>query len=322
MDITRTPHLPKLDSANYATWYFALESYAASIDATEHLKSDPAPPTDPAFLRSHTQKQISLLTAILSSVPTAVLGLLSVPGCRPTLHKLIKDIIITPTNPRRKITSSWRQSREYSVHRGHTNRRLHSTARIRPTKNDCSKIPAISDEKTTVDFIITGLQKIPALAPIIGNLITSKPMTIKDFIRKYKALQNIYQPVHGPTPTPPTINYRMTPQPTFVHEYGHNLQYRRPYRVLYRRQCFGTTRQQPPHQNPCSFHTSLGISAQHTDEECRGPRDPKNSNVKPQAHFVQTPMPYMWQYDLQVRRSMYTSHVYSGRCWQPLLMAL
>lgn len=32
--------------------------------------------------------------------------------------------------------------------------------------------------------------------------------------------------------------------------------------------------------NPCSFHTALGVPAQHADVECRDPRHPKNQRKK------------------------------------------
>ena len=143
-----------------------------------------------------------------------------------------------------------------------------------------ARYPAITDEETTIDFILFGLQKTANLTPIIGNLIINKPNSIKDFVRKYKVLYDVYQLPHGLTPTPPPVQSGQyivnsptnppTQQPV-THQYANSYQYRRPYRGQYRRPYHAPRRQLPPNQTPCSFHTSLGIPSQHTDSECRDP---------------------------------------------------
>ena len=83
-NMKHSPQLPQLDNSNYAPCYIALESYATSIDASEYLETDPTPPIDPAQLKIQAHKNSKLLTAILGTVPSSVLGLIFVPGEKPT----------------------------------------------------------------------------------------------------------------------------------------------------------------------------------------------------------------------------------------------
>ena len=282
--MNNTSNLPKLDSTNYVPWYYALESYAASIDATEHLSSDPTPPLDPALAKTYTQKKSQIFTSILSSVPSSILGLLIVPGDRPTPRQLCHNII-------KHINQSTKEDHRYLKTEAETIKftgdhsiddliKDHTTIRQRMI---AGQYPAIADEETTVDFIISGLQQNTSLTLILGNLIATKLTTIKDFTRKFKALQNLYRPIHGTTLTPApyrTHNESCASPTRHVLLQQNPVPYSRAYRGQFRSPYYPTRHQQVTTQKPCSFHISLGIQAQHTDAECRDPHHPKNIRAK------------------------------------------
>ena len=212
--------------------------------ASEYLETDPIPPIDPAQLKIHPHKKSKLLTAILGTVPSSVLGLILVPGDKLTPYKLTQDII-------KHINQSTKDDHKYLKTEAESIRftgdmsfddyiRQHTAVR---QKMIAARYPAITDEETTIDFILFGLQKTANLTPIIGNLIINKPNSIKDFVRKYKVLYDVYQLPHGLTPTPPPIQTEQyiansttnppTQQP-ITHQYANSYQYRRPYRGQYR----------------------------------------------------------------------------------------
>ena len=85
--------IPELQGANYAPCYLSIQTYAATIEASDHLTSNPPRPDDIQHLKTYENKQNRLLSALLSSVPMEILGLLLVPHETPTPYDLIQQIV-------------------------------------------------------------------------------------------------------------------------------------------------------------------------------------------------------------------------------------
>lgn len=86
------PSVPKLASANYAPWLFAIEHHAQKLEPTAHLTYNPPVPIDPTEQQEYIQRKTRLTTAILTSVPPDILGQILVPDDEITAYELIKRI--------------------------------------------------------------------------------------------------------------------------------------------------------------------------------------------------------------------------------------
>lgn len=156
-----------------------------------------------------------------------------------------------------------------------------------------AKYPNISDEATTVDFLIEGLKANASLSTIVFHLLAHKPTSIKDFTRKFKELYTFNQTLSTASGSniPPqnfTGDYGSLPQPNVIGDYTRF----RPSRRYDSRALTPQRSWLPFTGKPCQFHTSLGVRPQHTHNECRDPRHRKHHRRNPRANFAHT----TWNY--------------------------
>ena len=79
METERHHNISELQGANYAPWYLSIKTYAATIEASDHLIGNPLRPDTNPQLKAYEKSQNRLLSAVMSGVPMDILGLLLVP---------------------------------------------------------------------------------------------------------------------------------------------------------------------------------------------------------------------------------------------------
>ena len=268
----KRPDIPRLDPTNYGPWIVATRAAAHTINAIDHITSNPIPPEDTTELTTFHRNKNLLLGKLITSIPPQIANLILTPTSDPTPYDLIQAItshLDTTNASDHKYLKQLAEQAHYLPDM--TLEQYIATHEQIRTRMIAARYPDISNPKTTVEFLIDGLRFNPATAPIGTQLIALDPNDIKDFVHKFNRL-NLYR-----------MSTQLRPSPLHGDAGSSNLiRNSAPSTQWYNR----TPRRHLAHlavpKNPCRFHMSRGVlRPRHTDIECNHPAHPRHRIRQP-----------------------------------------
>ena len=154
-------NVPQLDRNNPLFWKMAIDSKATTLDALDHVTTNPAIPQDAALIPQLNKERHTLRAIVLSTVSSDILNLLTIgpdPSPKDLIDAVLNHLQTNTATDHKYLKSEAENLRltsdmtidEY-VHK-------HNSLRARMI---ASQFPSITDETTTVEFMINGIRYTP-----------------------------------------------------------------------------------------------------------------------------------------------------------------
>ena len=253
----------------------AIDSTATTLDALNHVTTNPAISKDAAQISQYNKKRHTLRAIVLSTVPSDILNLLSIrpdPSPKDLIDAVLNHLQTNTATDHKYLKSEAENLRLISGMTIDEYVLKHNSLRARMIS---SQFPNITDGTSTVAFMIESLRYSSDTIEMGRKLIAINPPTVKDFLHHSHRLKSY----NITSPSIPTSTIYQTMPPPVNHlpsrQYLPRLPPRRPQYMPNR-----TPAYQPPGFRPCSFHQQfMRTPPNHSNEQCRDTRHPKLSRT-------------------------------------------
>ena len=182
--------LPKLDTGNFTYWYDALEIHARTIEADNQLVAPHTASPDPATEATHQKKLDLLRKAIMQSLTTDVIRILPPHVLRydpHTICRIIRNAVDSSSTENHEILDA--EARSIQFHPGTDATEYVNKHRELRYRMQVAKYPNIADERTTVRYMLQGLNHHPDMGTLAIVMAGQPPQTIQSFTNHVQQVQ-------------------------------------------------------------------------------------------------------------------------------------